>query len=114
MRKAIAGAKDSPKLIVHYDSFAAECYDGDEYTLLGMAVKYAGLQGVNIEIISDRSIHEEAHLVDLQANVKFYLPEMFDRVRKAVADGKVRVLGLGHLSGITGSNHLLMLPKGAN
>ena len=34
-------------MILHQDSFAAN-YDLDEYTLLGMAVKYAGCKGVEI------------------------------------------------------------------
>jgi hypothetical protein len=38
---AAKGEKDS-MMILHQDAFAAG-YDDDEYTLLGMAVKYAGL-----------------------------------------------------------------------
>jgi hypothetical protein len=41
--------KDST-MILHQDAFAAG-YDEDEYTLLGMAVKYAGLHGVNVTVI---------------------------------------------------------------
>lgn len=37
-------------ILLHQDSFAAG-YDKDEYTLLGMAIKFAGLYGVNINII---------------------------------------------------------------
>ena len=37
-------------MIVHQDSFAAN-YDLDEYTLLGMAVKYAGCKGVELHIM---------------------------------------------------------------
>jgi hypothetical protein len=37
-------------MILHQDAFAASYHD-DEYTLLGMAIKYAGLQGVEITII---------------------------------------------------------------
>jgi hypothetical protein len=37
-------------MILHQDAFAAG-YDDDEYTLLGMAVKYAGLQGVSVTVI---------------------------------------------------------------
>jgi hypothetical protein len=32
---------------MHQDAFAA-AYDDDEYTLLGMAIKYAGLHGVQV------------------------------------------------------------------
>jgi hypothetical protein len=38
-----------PDLILHQDAFAAG-YDDDEYLLLGMAVKYAGLRGVTLQI----------------------------------------------------------------
>ena len=41
--------KDTP-LVVHQDAFAAGYHD-DEYTLLGMAVKYAGLYGVIVKVI---------------------------------------------------------------
>jgi hypothetical protein len=37
------------ELFLHQDAFAAG-YDDDEYALLGMAVKYAGLQGVSLHI----------------------------------------------------------------
>lgn len=37
-------------LILHQDSFAAG-FDRDEYTLLGMAIKYAGLHGVEVTVI---------------------------------------------------------------
>jgi hypothetical protein len=43
------GEKDST-LILHQDAFAAG-YDDDEYTLLGMAVKYAGLHGIHVTVI---------------------------------------------------------------
>ena len=36
-------------MVLHQDAFAAG-YDDDEYTLLGMAVKYAGLHGVAITV----------------------------------------------------------------
>lgn len=41
-------AKDST-MVLHQDVFAG--YDDDEYTLLGMAVKYAGLHGVVVTVI---------------------------------------------------------------
>jgi hypothetical protein len=37
-------------LILHQDAFAAG-YDDDEYLLLGMAIKYAGLHGVQVQLI---------------------------------------------------------------
>lgn len=39
-------------LILHQDAFAAG-YDDDEYMLLGMAIKYAGLRGVNVQFIGE-------------------------------------------------------------
>jgi hypothetical protein len=46
---AAKGEKDRTMLL-HQDAFAAG-YDDDEYTLLGMAVKFAGLHGVSVTII---------------------------------------------------------------
>jgi hypothetical protein len=45
-------AKDAKEsvMVLHQDSFAAGYHD-DEYTLLGMAVKYAGLNGVEVKVI---------------------------------------------------------------
>ncbi len=37
-------------IIIHQDSFAAD-YQEDEYTLLGRAIKFAGLHGKEIHII---------------------------------------------------------------
>ena len=37
-------------MVLHQDSFAAGYHD-DEYTLLGMDVKYAGLNGVEVKVI---------------------------------------------------------------
>ena len=37
-------------VIIHQDSFAAD-YQEDEYALLGMAIKFAGLHGKEIRII---------------------------------------------------------------
>jgi hypothetical protein len=45
---AAEGEKDSTMLL-HQDAFAAG-YDDDEYTLLGMAVKFAGLHGVGVTV----------------------------------------------------------------
>ena len=37
-------------IIIHQDSFAAD-YQQDEYALLGMAIKFAGLNGKEVRII---------------------------------------------------------------
>ena len=37
-------------VIIHQDSFAAD-YQEDEYALLGMAIKFAGLHGKEVRII---------------------------------------------------------------
>jgi hypothetical protein len=37
-------------VIIHQDSFAAD-YQQDEYALLGMAIKFAGLHGKEVRII---------------------------------------------------------------
>ena len=37
-------------IILHQDAFAAG-FDTDEYTLLGCAIKYAGLYGVRLQVI---------------------------------------------------------------
>jgi hypothetical protein len=44
-----ARAKDST-MVLHQDAFAASYHD-DEYTLLGMAIKYAGLHGIVVTVI---------------------------------------------------------------
>ena len=41
---------DDMELVVHQDSFAAD-YQDDEYALLGMAIKYAGLRGKEVRVI---------------------------------------------------------------
>jgi hypothetical protein len=41
---------DSDVVLLHQDSFAAD-YQHDEYVLLGMAIKYAGLYGKEVRII---------------------------------------------------------------
>ena len=51
VRKAAdEGEGNEARLILHQDASAAG-YDDDEYTLLGMAVKYAGIKGVVLNII---------------------------------------------------------------
>lgn len=47
---ASAANGDNGTMFLHQDAFAAG-YDDDEYTLLGMAVKYAGLHGVAVTVI---------------------------------------------------------------
>jgi hypothetical protein len=42
--------KNEDMVIVHQDSFAAD-YQEDEYTLLGMVIKFAGLHGKEVRII---------------------------------------------------------------
>ena len=42
--------KNEEMVIIHQDSFAAD-YQQDEYTLLGKAIKYAGLHGKELRII---------------------------------------------------------------
>ena len=41
---------DDDVIILHQDSFAAD-YQQDEYALLGMAIKFAGLHGKEVRII---------------------------------------------------------------
>ncbi len=49
--KLVAEPGDEGVVIaMHQDAFAAG-YDEDEYMLLGMAVKYAGLHGVEVTVI---------------------------------------------------------------
>ena len=58
---AKACAADTAMVIVHQDSFAAN-YQDDEYKLLGMAIKYAGLRGKEVRVIGKNrsSLGEEA------------------------------------------------------
>ena len=42
--------KSEDMVIIHQDSFAAD-YQQDEYTLLGKAIKFAGLHGKELRII---------------------------------------------------------------
>jgi hypothetical protein len=46
--KACAG--DTEMVVLHQDAFAAD-YQEDEYALLGMAIKYAGLRGKEVRVI---------------------------------------------------------------
>ena len=45
-----ACADDTELVLLHQDAFAAD-YQEDEYMLLGMAVKYAGLRGKEVRVI---------------------------------------------------------------
>jgi hypothetical protein len=47
---AKACADDTELVLLHQDAFAAD-YQEDEYALLGMAVKYAGLRGKEVRVI---------------------------------------------------------------
>ncbi len=47
---AKACADDAELVLIHQDAFAAD-YQEDEYALLGMAIKYAGLQGKEVRVI---------------------------------------------------------------
>jgi hypothetical protein len=46
---AKACADDTELVLLHQDAFAAD-YQEDEYTLLGMAIKYAGLRGKEVRV----------------------------------------------------------------
>ena len=43
-------ADDTEQALIHQDAFAAD-YQEDEYMLLGMAIKYAGLRGKGVHVI---------------------------------------------------------------
>jgi hypothetical protein len=47
---AKACADDTELVLLHQDAFAAD-YQEDEYMLLGMAIKYAGLRGKEVHVI---------------------------------------------------------------
>jgi hypothetical protein len=47
---AKACAEDAELVLLHQDAFAAD-YQEDEYTLLGMAIKYAGIRGKEVHVI---------------------------------------------------------------
>src|ERR1700688_1241003 len=48
---AKACADDTELVLLHQDAFAAD-YQEDEYALLGMAIKYAGLRGKEVRVIA--------------------------------------------------------------
>jgi hypothetical protein len=45
-----SGQEEQPMIVLHQDAFAAG-YHKDEYILLGLAIKYAGLHNVGVTII---------------------------------------------------------------
>ena len=49
---AKACADDAELVLLHQDAFAAD-YQEDEYVLLGMAIKYAGLRGKEVRVIGE-------------------------------------------------------------
>jgi hypothetical protein len=55
-----ACADDVDVVVLHQDAFAAD-YRDDEYRLLGMAVKYAGLCGKEVQVIgrNRQTVEEE-------------------------------------------------------
>jgi len=48
---AKACADETELVLLHQDAFAAD-YQEDEYLLLGMAIKYAGLRGKEVRVIA--------------------------------------------------------------
>ena len=60
---AKACAADAELVLIHQDAFAAD-YQEDEYMLLGMAIKYAGLRGKEVGVIGkNRSTIDEKERV---------------------------------------------------
>ena len=47
---AKACSDDTELVLLHQDAFAAD-YQEDEYKLLGMAIRYAGLRGKEVRVI---------------------------------------------------------------
>lgn len=60
---AKACADEEELVLLHQDAFAAD-YQDDEYALLGMAIKYAGLRGKEVRVIGRNrsSLSEEERL----------------------------------------------------
>lgn len=48
------GSKAPNAIVLHQDAFAAGL-DKDEYTLLGMAIKFLGMHGLNVSIVAKKS-----------------------------------------------------------
>jgi len=60
---AKACADETELVLLHQDAFAADHQD-DEYILLGMAIKYAGLRGKEVRVIGrSRSTIGEDHRI---------------------------------------------------
>jgi hypothetical protein len=49
-------AGDAELALLHQDAFVAD-YQEDEYTLLGMAIKYAALRGKEVRVFGKKSKH---------------------------------------------------------
>ena len=62
---AKACADETDLVLLHQDAFAAD-YQEDEYRLLGMAIKYAGLRGKEVRVIgkNQSSFEEKAESID--------------------------------------------------
>jgi len=61
--KACRASDDA--VIIHQDSFAAD-YQAEEYALLGMAIKFAGLYGKEVRIIgTNRETLKESRKTEL-------------------------------------------------
>ncbi len=56
-------ADNTEAVMLHQDAFAAD-YQEDEYMLLGMAIKYAGLRGKEVHVIGKNrsSLAEEERI----------------------------------------------------
>jgi hypothetical protein len=68
---AKACADDTELVLLHQDAFAAD-YQEDEYTLLGMAIKFAGLRGKEVRVIG---ILREGRARLRQASTVLMFPE---------------------------------------
>jgi hypothetical protein len=66
--KACAGETDL--VLLHQDAFATD-YKEDEYRLLGMAIKYAGLRGKEVHVIGKNrsTLGEEEKIQRTQSNI---------------------------------------------
>jgi hypothetical protein len=60
---ARACASEAELVVLHQDAFAAD-YQEDDYMLLGMAIKYAGLRGKEVRVIGkNRSTLREENTI---------------------------------------------------
>ena len=70
---AKACADETELVLLHQDAFAAD-YQQDEYTLLGMAIKYAGLRGKEVRVIGkNRSTLREEERIQRRTLRGFHL-----------------------------------------